>query len=81
MQAIELYFYGYQFWLGRSLFNKREVPWSSAIGNGGERMFIVPELDLVVVMNAGLYESPLQVSLPMDIFNGYVMRAIETKQQ
>jgi CubicO group peptidase (beta-lactamase class C family) len=81
MQAIELYFYGYQFWLGRSLFDQRELIWSSAIGNGGERMFIVPELDLVVVMNAGLYDSPLQVSLPMEIFNGYVMRAIETQRQ
>jgi CubicO group peptidase (beta-lactamase class C family) len=81
MQAIELYFYGYQFWLGRSLFDQREVIWASAIGNGGERMFIVPELDLVVVMNAGLYDSPLQGSLPVEIFNGYVMRAIQTQRQ
>jgi CubicO group peptidase (beta-lactamase class C family) len=81
MQAIELYFYGYQFWLGRSLFEQREVIWASAIGNGGERMFIVPELDLVVVMNAGLYDSPLQASLPVQIFNGYVMRAIQTQPQ
>ena len=81
MQAIELYFYGYQFWLGRSLFDRREVIWASAIGNGGERMFIVPELDLVVVMNAGLYDSPLQGSLPIEIFNGYVVRAIQTQRQ
>src|SRR5215831_3406703 len=81
MQAIELYFYDYQFWLGRSLFNQRELVWSSAIGNGGERMFIVPELDLVVVVNAGLYDSPLQGSLPTEIFNGYVVPAIETQRQ
>jgi CubicO group peptidase (beta-lactamase class C family) len=81
MQAIELYFYGYQFWLGRSLFDQRELIWASAIGNGGERMFIVPELDLVVVMNAGLYDSPLQGSLPVETFNGYLMRAIQTQRQ
>jgi hypothetical protein len=44
-------------------------------------MFIVPELDLVVVMNAGLYDSPLQGSLPVEIFNGYLMRAIQTQRQ
>jgi len=81
IQAIELYFYGYQFWLGRSLFDQRELIWASAIGNGGERLFIVPELDLVMVMNAGLYDSPLQGSLPIEIFNGYVLRAIETQRQ
>jgi hypothetical protein len=63
------------------LFDQREVIWASAIGNGGERMFIVPELDLVVVMNAGLYDSPLQGSLPVEIFNGYVVRAIQTQRQ
>ena len=81
MQAIELYFYGYQFWLGRSLFDQRELIWSAAIGNGAEGMFIIPELDLVVVMNAGLYDSPLQRSLPIEILNGYVMQAIETHPQ
>jgi len=81
IQAIELYFYGYQFWLGRSLFDQRELIWSAAIGNGAEGMFIIPELDLVVVMNAGLYDSPLQRSLPTEILNGYVMQAIETHPQ
>jgi len=55
-----LNFYGYQFWLGRSLVNKREVHWATAVGNGGQRLFIVPDFDIVVAMNAGLYESPLQ---------------------
>jgi len=53
-------FYGYFFWLGRSLVDQREIRWAAAVGLGGQRLFIVPELDLVVAMNAGLYQSPGQ---------------------
>jgi CubicO group peptidase (beta-lactamase class C family) len=41
------YFYGYQWWLGRSLVKGREVPWICAMGHGGQRIFAVPALDLV----------------------------------
>ncbi len=69
------FFYGYFFWLGRSLADKREVQWAAAVGLGGQRVFIVPSLDLVVVVNAGLYSSRLQSSVPMTILNQYVLRA------
>ena len=72
-----LYFYGYQFWLGRSLVNRREIDWSGAVGLGGQRIFIVPALDLVVVINAGLYSSPLQGRVPLGILNRYVLAAAE----
>jgi len=54
-----LFFYGYQWWLGRSLVNRQEIKWISAVGWGGQRMYIVPSLDLVVVVVAGLYENPV----------------------
>jgi hypothetical protein len=38
-------FYSYFFWLGRSLINRHEIQWAAAIGLGGQRVFIVPELD------------------------------------
>lgn len=57
-------FYGYFFWLGRSLVDRREVQWVAAVGLGGQRVFIVPALDLVVVVNAGLYKSSLQLTVP-----------------
>ncbi len=76
--AIELNFYGYQFWLGRSLVNRREVLWASAVGLGGQRVYIVPEFDLVVVVNAGLYQSPLQGMVPLTILNQYVLAALES---
>jgi CubicO group peptidase (beta-lactamase class C family) len=49
-------FYGYLWFLGRSLFNGREVLWDGALGRGGQSIRIVPELDLVVAVTAGYYQ-------------------------
>jgi CubicO group peptidase (beta-lactamase class C family) len=62
-----LFFYGFQWWLGRSLVRRREIKWVSAVGYGGQRMFIVPELDLVVVVMAGLYDNPVLQSVPGEV--------------
>ncbi len=56
MDATGLYFYGYLWWLGRSLLNGREVHWAGAFGRGEQSIRIVPELDLVVVVTAGYYQ-------------------------
>jgi CubicO group peptidase (beta-lactamase class C family) len=75
IDGLSPYFYGYFFWLGRSLVDRREVQWSAAVGLGGQRVFIVPELDLVVVMNAGLYKSSAQALVPIRALNQYVLKA------
>ena len=69
IEAIDFLFYGYQWWLGR------ELPWVAGFGHGGQRLFIVPALDLVVVTTTGLYNSPMQRWVPWDIFRRYVMNA------
>ncbi len=58
-----LFFYGFHWWLGRSLVNRQEIKWISAVGYGGHRMYIVPSLDLVVVVMAGLYDNPILQSM------------------
>ena len=71
-----LFFYGYHWWLGRSLVNRQEIKWISAVGWGGQRMYIVPSLDLVVVVVAGLYDTPpLQSVVGEIILRRYALSA------
>jgi CubicO group peptidase (beta-lactamase class C family) len=70
------YFYGYQWWLGRSLVEGREVPWICAIGHGEQRIFAVQALDLVAVITAGRYADAIHGLLPLVIFNRYVLGAV-----
>ncbi len=51
-------FYGYLWWLGRSLLDRREIRWVAGFGNGDQRLFIVPDLDLVVAVYAAAYGAP-----------------------
>ena len=48
--------FGYHWWSGNVFVRGKEVRWHGAHGNGGQRLFIVPSLDLVVVMTAGEYD-------------------------
>lgn len=52
-----------------------EIDWSAAWGLGGQRIFIVPALDLVAVVNASLYHSPMQGWVPLVVLNRYVLAA------
>jgi CubicO group peptidase (beta-lactamase class C family) len=74
-----LFFYGYQWWLGRTLSGDREIVWIAAVGLGGQRVFIVPDLDLVVMTTAGLYTSPRQGNAPLDILYRYVIPSVRDK--
>lgn len=49
--------YGHHWWTGQAQHDGRDLAWTAAIGNGGQRLFIVPELDLAVVFTAGAYNS------------------------
>jgi CubicO group peptidase (beta-lactamase class C family) len=47
--------YGYLWWRGVLRSGERNFEWRAGIGNGGQRLFLVPALDLVVVTTAGEY--------------------------
>jgi len=74
--------YGYQWWLGTSPFGAgRTVDWIAAFGLGGQRIFIVPTLDLVVVTNAALYADGGQSAIVRTIFEYRVLPAIRDPVQ
>ncbi len=50
--------YGYQWWVGKIEAVGEKRDWSGGFGNGGQRLFLVPELDLVVVITTGEYGKP-----------------------
>jgi hypothetical protein len=55
-----------------------EIRWAAGFGLGGQRLFVVPSHDIVVVTTAGLYKAPLngQGGLAAEIFNDYVLAAL-----
>ena len=73
----QLYFYGFQFWLGRSLVHGRAIEWVAGVGYGGQRLFIVPALDLVVLVHAGLYASSMQSWVPLIVLNRFVLQSAD----
>jgi CubicO group peptidase (beta-lactamase class C family) len=52
--------YGYQWYTGTlSPGTPRALSWVSGIGWGGQRLFVAPQLQLVIAMNAGNYSLPI----------------------
>jgi CubicO group peptidase (beta-lactamase class C family) len=62
-----LFFYGYQWWLGRSLIERKEITWGAAFGYGGQRLFVLPQYKLAVVVMAGLYAEPVLQSVAGEV--------------
>ncbi|TGL45656.1 serine hydrolase domain-containing protein [Leptospira perdikensis] len=50
--------YGYHWWLGETVLPNKKIPWSLALGNGGQLIFLIPSLDMVIVTTAGGYGNP-----------------------
>jgi CubicO group peptidase (beta-lactamase class C family) len=73
--------YGYQWYLG--LFPAaadraaRRLPWVGGMGNGGQRLVVIPDLDLVVAISAGNYDTTDQSTTPTTILNDVILAGIE----
>lgn len=59
--------YGYQWYLGTARVGEKRVPYTAAIGYGGQRVVIIPSLDTVLVLTAGLYADPRQGDIAFEI--------------
>jgi CubicO group peptidase (beta-lactamase class C family) len=67
----ELQRYGYQWYLGDMEFlaggTVRLEHWVGCAGNGGLRLYVMPELDLIIVVTAGNYSEPEQWLPPIRV--------------
>ena len=70
------YYYGYQWWISSSLVNGKKIDWFEAFGLGGQRIIIVPSLELVVVFTAGLYDMQNSWRATTPILDGYILPAV-----
>jgi CubicO group peptidase (beta-lactamase class C family) len=50
------YRYGHQWWAGTVQWHGQPVQWHAGFGNGGQRLYIIPRLDMAIVTTAGAYD-------------------------
>jgi len=67
--------YGYQWWIGKLVGTGKL--WHAGFGNGGQRLIIIPSLDLIVVILAGNYNKPDQWKMPVNLMSRIVMPALK----
>jgi CubicO group peptidase (beta-lactamase class C family) len=68
--------YGFQWWSISTPRQGKELAVTAAIGNGGQRLFLVPDLDLSVVTTAGDYNDPA-ISGPLNQILQQIVGAIQ----
>ncbi|WP_222853371.1 serine hydrolase domain-containing protein [Fodinicola acaciae] len=72
--------YGYHWYLGTFRANgttTNPVRWAAAMGNGGQRLFILHDLGLVIAMTAGNYDDPSQSTTPAAVLEEAILTAIK----
>jgi hypothetical protein len=50
--------------------------WAGAFGNGGQRLSVVPGLELVVAITAGNYDQPDQGQMPLRLWREFVLPSV-----
>ena len=57
----------------------REVKWIAAMGSGGQRIFIVPDRDLVVMTTSGLISGARQGDGALDMLTNFILPSVRDK--
>lgn len=64
--------YGFQWWVGALAAGGRSLDWGAGFGNGGQRLYVLPDLELAVVITAGRYNQTLSGRASHDLFRQIV---------
>ncbi|MBP7765489.1 MAG: serine hydrolase [Syntrophaceae bacterium] len=73
--------YGYQWWLYQYRVNDFIVKAHVADGYGGQRIIVIPDLDMVIVFTAGMYSNGVShvVNLMYSMAGEYIVAAVKAK--
>ena len=63
--------YGYQWWKNTININGQNFNYSFAGGWGEQYVFLIPQKNMLVLMTAGYFASPVTVS-PFDLLHNYI---------
>lgn len=66
--------YGYLWWVGKFKVNSTTYTANMALGNGGQYIIVIPELEMVVVFTGENYNTPAQ--RPFDLLVQYILPAV-----
>lgn len=47
--------YGHQWWAGTVQWHGQTLDWHGGLGNGGQRLYVIPRLDMAIAVTAGAY--------------------------
>ena len=78
-------YFGYHWYVGRMAMDDgkggiHREPMISATGNGGQRLFMLPRLDLIVVVTAGNYEAIEQWGPPQAVLRDVILPALQDSE-
>lgn len=71
--------YGYQWWIGSWPLGDEKIGWFEAFGLGGQRIMVVPGLDLVVIFTAGQYQVQESWRVTGGLFNDFILPAVSER--
>jgi len=71
------YGYGYLFWTDQDTINKKPYFLSIAKGNGGQRIFINKDSNLIVVLTAGNYNKPNILNDGQKALDQFILPALQ----
>ena len=67
--------YGYQWWRGKAFINSQTIEVLYASGHGGQKIFIIPQLDLVAVFTSKVF-NPTGHTGPEKVLRKYILPAM-----
>ena len=68
--------YGYQWWVNTFATSLGQLDVATAVGNGGQRIILIPALDMVVTVLAGFYDDPQHFWTPERLLFQRILPAV-----